>query len=449
MTSQEYLSRIQSTKDLGVTFGYTKRPWHKSLLALSRETSKNAKKKTADAPVATNVNVTISPDFLYRDAKTGRTETLLVSKTDGNILQELDRDTLQPKRYFTYTDINPALKGILSAAHEESDPVTGSFINFTLEPGRKNTYTFFEISKEHPEGEILAVLKSKHIAYSHSFLSTKNYVIFMEYPLRLKYSGLSLLFHQSFSKGLYFAKEEPTLFHVMDRQAKSHVATFTYDSFFCFHTINAFDSPDGGITLDLCGFPNADAVLKAGTRADMMSVFDKTADKQTVDSNIRPLYQRYHLDMSLASLNTPLPKATLTPNANGKAVQIDLMCIHPGYRHKEYTFVYGMSWQFSHLRRHDLFDCIIKLNRETMEVLPYHRVGWTPSEPVFVPNPQGTSEEDGCLMVVMLNGTSKQSALVILDAKTMQEIAVIELPEGLVVPFGFHGAFEPKSQVKA
>lgn len=69
----------------------------------------------------------------------------------------------------------------------------------------------------------------------------------------------------------------------------------------------------------------------------------------------------------------------------------------------------------------------------------------TPSEPIFAPRPGGTSEDDGVLLSVVLDSSAEkgrgQSALVVIDAKTMQEVARAEMPN--VYPFGFHGVYTP------
>jgi len=67
------------------------------------------------------------------------------------------------------------------------------------------------------------------------------------------------------------------------------------------------------------------------------------------------------------------------------------------------------------------------------------------SEPVMVPRPGATAsgqeaaEDDGWLLCVVWNGARCSSDLVILDAATMDEVAVIELP--LAIPHGLHGSF--------
>ncbi len=84
---------------------------------------------------------------------------------------------------------------------------------------------------------------------------------------------------------------------------------------------------------------------------------------------------------------------------------------------------------------------VVKINVEDPnEALEY--ICDTPTEPVFVENPNPTSEDDGVLLVMCL--ADESDYLSILDAKTMKEIAKASLPSDLVPVesrggYTFHG----------
>jgi all-trans-8'-apo-beta-carotenal 15,15'-oxygenase len=61
------------------------------------------------------------------------------------------------------------------------------------------------------------------------------------------------------------------------------------------------------------------------------------------------------------------------------------------------------------------------------------------SEPVMVPRPSAPAEDDGWVLVLVWNGARCASDLVILDAASLAEVAVLELP--LAVPHGLHGSW--------
>jgi all-trans-8'-apo-beta-carotenal 15,15'-oxygenase len=61
------------------------------------------------------------------------------------------------------------------------------------------------------------------------------------------------------------------------------------------------------------------------------------------------------------------------------------------------------------------------------------------SEPVMVPRPGASAEDDGWVLCLVWNGARCASDLVILDAASLAELAVLELP--LAVPHGLHGSW--------
>ena len=64
-----------------------------------------------------------------------------------------------------------------------------------------------------------------------------------------------------------------------------------------------------------------------------------------------------------------------------------------------------------------------------------------PSEPVFVPSPgNDNDEDDGVLLSVVFEGQKVQSYLVVLNAKTLLELARVDLPQVIPLSFG-HGSF--------
>ncbi|KWA33468.1 carotenoid oxygenase family protein [Burkholderia territorii] len=65
-------------------------------------------------------------------------------------------------------------------------------------------------------------------------------------------------------------------------------------------------------------------------------------------------------------------------------------------------------------------------------------------EPVFVPRPGGTDEDDGWLLVMVYRAATDTSDVVILDARAIDAapVATVHLPRR--VPAGFHGAWVPR-----
>jgi torulene dioxygenase len=64
----------------------------------------------------------------------------------------------------------------------------------------------------------------------------------------------------------------------------------------------------------------------------------------------------------------------------------------------------------------------------------------TPS--IFISRPGGTSENDGVVLTVELDGLKGKSVLVVVDAMSFQEVGRAELEgDGFVVRHRFHGTW--------
>ena len=59
-------------------------------------------------------------------------------------------------------------------------------------------------------------------------------------------------------------------------------------------------------------------------------------------------------------------------------------------------------------------------------------------EHVFVPDPDGTAEDDGWLMSFVTDRSTEQSELVILDAHDIESEPVARVQMAARVPIGFH-----------
>jgi all-trans-8'-apo-beta-carotenal 15,15'-oxygenase len=70
------------------------------------------------------------------------------------------------------------------------------------------------------------------------------------------------------------------------------------------------------------------------------------------------------------------------------------------------------------------------------------------NEPLFVPKPNATAEDEGWVLATMHNAASGKGELVILDAQHIAEgpVATVRLPHHL--PAGLHGSFSPQLLLK-
>lgn len=147
-----------------------------------------------------------------------------------------------------------------------------------------------------------------------------------------------------------------------------------------------------------------------------------------------------------------IPKGTTAPAKTvfycPKTKSVELPTIHPAKYHRKYRYCYGINAGGG--PEVVIADQILKLDMDhpdvgSADILQngsgevWREEGCVPGEPIFVPRPGGTEEDDGVVLSIVLDSTLVRSKLVILDAKTMREVGRAEMKT--VMPAGFHGTF--------
>jgi carotenoid cleavage dioxygenase-like enzyme len=90
-------------------------------------------------------------------------------------------------------------------------------------------------------------------------------------------------------------------------------------------------------------------------------------------------------------------------------------------------------------RPEGFYNQLLRFDIARNQVRRWFEDGCYPGEPVFVPMPTGTDREDGAILSVVLDGRRGSSFLLVLDARSFDEIARAVAPHA--TPFGFHGQF--------
>ncbi|KAF9261005.1 carotenoid oxygenase [Marasmius fiardii PR-910] len=383
-------------------------------------------------PSSVNVQVTLTPDMpgwnkIIPDLSLSHQTSgpqYLVAKTDAEGLQLLDPVSLEPLSSANYKTLDPRLDGQLSAAHSCRDKETGEFFNFSCKlGGRFPTYKVFRIAQD-GSLDILAEIKDAPASYLHSFAMTSKYIV--------------LTIWQAHITGQKWNPNLNTLFYVIDRKNGGLVAKYETPPFFCFHHLNAFDDPQ-----------KDDIIID-------MSVYDDNSviDRLYLDK-LRHLSADNPMLMGRAR-RFRLPAVTSSPPSSGakarpavveftldQSESIELPTVHPAKYHLPYRYAYGIN-KLDPRSHHTFADRIIKLDMDAREHKTWGLPGFTPSEPIFVPRPgaDGGAEDDGVVLSVVLDGDRKKSALIILDAKDMSEVARAEMETAF--PIGFHGLWSQK-----
>jgi carotenoid cleavage dioxygenase-like enzyme len=108
-------------------------------------------------------------------------------------------------------------------------------------------------------------------------------------------------------------------------------------------------------------------------------------------------------------------------------------------RHPRYVYSYGAYANGS--EEYDSW-ALFKFDMEKLCIEAcYQKDSTYPSEAIFVANPDGTAEDDGVLLSQIYDGIRRETALLVLDAKTMDVQATVWT--GQRSPMDFHGAWIP------
>lgn len=366
-------------------------------------------------------------------------------KTDNATLQRINPTTLEPIDVLRQPKLHPDLKGPFTGAHSRTDPITGDWYNYNLQPGRQAKYRVFSVSAETGKVTILATLTGGPIraAYLHSILLTERYVIICIFNAYYAMGGAKVLWTRNLLDTMEFEPEKKNLWLVVDRlHGQGLVGMFESDPFFAFHPVNAWEQAsetEAGkvdIIADIPTYPNLDILKRfyyhnmKGTAPGARDYVDGRGD------TCKPSLTRFKLP-GVGSTTIP---TTSDPAKVGKLFTAakedtpELPTFNPLRATRPSRYIYGVCD-----RGHStFFDGLIKYDTHTQTAVARVVHAQSPGEPIFLPDPEGRDEDDGVCLSVVLDGTKGKSHLLVLDAKTFDELGRAEMRT--VVPFGFHGS---------
>ncbi|KAL1959448.1 hypothetical protein VTO42DRAFT_1893 [Malbranchea cinnamomea] len=442
-TCDKLIEHIQKTGSRdSMTFGRKYEPCT-SLFKKAKSVFKPSTVPGEDSPEARSMSITLSVNYPGLDGKGMRKKgahdrgiQTLCNKSDMTALQMIDPETLEPIGLATQAVLHPDLKGPFSAAHARSDPVTGDIFNYNLTVGRSPTYRVFRVSASTGETSILATIQAD-ASYIHSLFLTDNYVILCVWNAFYVAGGIKIIWHRNLVDAMAdYDASRPARWYVIDRRGDGGlVATYESPAFFCFHSINAFEesSTSGSgtdIVADLVAYDNLD-ILKEFYLDNLLPNPDgtpKPSRKPTFQISLR----RYRLPLIPAKRTDAQLKAQVEFESE-PSLAVELPTLNPLYVNRRHRYVYGVI----NSGNGGFLDGLMKVDMDTKQAIRWSHSGQYSSEAIFVPRPGAAEEDDGVLLSAVLDGYRGVSYLLVLDAKTLTEIARAETRGA--IGFGFHG----------
>eukprot|EP01062_Namystynia_karyoxenos_P068676 TRINITY_DN6361_c0_g1_i1.p1 TRINITY_DN6361_c0_g1~~TRINITY_DN6361_c0_g1_i1.p1 ORF type:complete len:560 (+),score=152.08 TRINITY_DN6361_c0_g1_i1:78-1757(+) len=266
--------------------------------------------------------------------------------------------------------------------------------------------------------------------YMHQFAVTENYVVFLEWPLFWVMED-ALMHRMHIVDVFQWHPEKGTRVQVIKHTPDGKgelVHTMTTDPMFAYHHMNAFEDGKGNVIVDVATWPDASHLL--GGTFNLTQARAGTA--KVPPGNIT----RFTVPTS--------PEVGSTVGLRTTPTSIDLPVFDQGNpgdtrrRGKPYKWIYGISG----VADDDWWNSIVKVDADTgLVVKRFLRVPHWPSEPVFIPRPGGTAEDDGVLLIQMLDADRQRCYLLGLEARTFAELFTSYAP--LRCTFLSHGSFLP------
>jgi all-trans-8'-apo-beta-carotenal 15,15'-oxygenase len=309
------------------------------------------------------------------------------------------------------------------AAHPRFDPGgehTGGaprLVTFSLKAGLSSTVTLLEFD---PQGQLV----SRHpytipgFAFLHDFAITPHYAIFFQNPVSFNPFGF-IAGLKGAAECIQFNPKQATRILLMPRDGQGEMLTVEAPPSFVFHHANAFEQ-DGQVVIDSIAYPEFPAL-------------DEGMNYETVDFSKVPSGQlwRFRVDLTAKTVVS-------------SEVLIDRCCefptLHPDHMGQPYRYLYiGAAHQ---PQGNAPLQALVKRDLDTgaeqfWSEAPRGFMG----EPIFVPRPDGTAEDEGWVLCLIYNAARQCSDLIVLDAQRIDEGAIARLKLKHHVPYGLHGSF--------
>jgi len=285
-------------------------------------------------------------------------------------------------------------------------------------------FNFFEIGddlKIHAQQSYIV----DNFSTAHSIGVSENYYIINKFPTSIDFTkaldpnaGLISCIEWD-NNGTHEFHLVPRPAHNSQNGAERKPLVFQMpETTFLNHFVNAFEEGDK-IIIDALHY---EKYLNGITRANTSSYKDRNSKDDP-----GPRWRR-----TICSLNGEVETREISTRS------VELTSINPHFLGRRYQYVYMLSGLHPFMNLEP--QAISKVNLETGEMETWTKGPfYYAAEPLFVPRPGFTKEDDGWVMSFCYNGQTNKTEFVILDAQNIKRgpIAILYLNQS--IGHGFHG----------
>lgn len=320
-------------------------------------------------------------------------------------------------------------------AHPKIDPVSGEMhsISYLIDPGA--THLRYVILDATGKATHTAELPVSGVPMVHDMAMTATRVVVLDLPVTLSTDAVGRLAAGRPESGdglpMRWNEEHPARVGVLPHGGVAdQIRWFDAPRSYVFHTLNAYDSPDGSIVMDVVRYDTVFRDVARGPADGLPALARWTISphRGTVSEQI----------MSDHSVEWPRINRARAGRAHrygwfGATGPESLRLSDDVDRDRGGSFEPGPLVKFD----------------TTTGAFSTHDFGTgrVTQEPTFVARPGAAAEDDGWILSVVHDGNTDRSELVVLDAAdvTAAPVARVHLPRR--VPFGFHGNWVSDNEI--
>lgn len=361
-------------------------------------------------------------------------------------VQNVNLDHMDKYKFFNKGKF---VKEFMSASHYARHPTTGDSYNYVFMTGYdKGLFTGVEPGYEmirvtedpggRAVGKVVGYIPSSlnDIRIIHSLGVTENHVILPRLSLRAELNSTTHV-----CSNIVFDDKAPTYIHVMAIKDGSF-KTFEFPPFISVHIINSFErvneNGETEIVVDYPTLTTMEGFNHDRCYYEILNIEYMLSDQFSYMKDFKPLndvtIRRFVMNLATGKGEVIDHPKTWQP----QLLHVDFPFVNDNFRGKPFCIVYFHTIQWD--------------NRNAMGILKLDlckqtSVGWDdlnlfPVEPVFVPRPGGTEEDDGVLLSPVYDPRTDGSELYIWNARNLKVIAKLSSP--VRVPWTNHGIWLPE-----
>ncbi len=306
------------------------------------------------------------------------------------------------------SDLGGVVRGAFSA-HPHRVASRNATYNFGVIQGRHTQLVAYELPDVGPARELGSVPLGG-ATMLHDFIATDRYLVFFVSPVRVDVPRM-LLGIGAFDQLFRWRPELGTEVIVMPIDRAREVTRFATEAFYQWHFANAFERGDD-LVIDYVHYPSFDSFYEIGRiyNGGPGDVLGGRYHRATLSVANRTLRSELVLDR-------PCEFPTLAPGAEGRPTST------------AYVVLGDLA-------------AVGKLDPNTGALVTHELpAGQRTTEPLFVPRPNATRDDDGHVLALQHDAASNRACLAIYDAARLPDGPVARAWFDHQVPITFHGVF--------